>query len=175
MSRVVRLRPDDFDAHMHLGGWQFERGKYPESCEEYERAATLRMDSRDAWLRLAQSYEATGRARAAVGAYQQAMALQDFKDPALVLALLRVSVQAKDGPTAVAAARKLQALRPGHESFMALGEALLLNGEVDAGIQEYQKAVALAPASAMAQAGLGSAYAKAGQTEAAVERFLNAV
>ena len=174
MSRVVRLRPDDFDAHMRLGAWQFERGKYPESCEEYERAATLRMDSRDAWLRLAQSYEAAGRARAAVGAYRRAMALQDFNDPALVSALLRVSIQAKDGPTAVAAARKLQALRPGHESFMALGEALLLSGEVDAGIQEYQKAVALAPASPTAQAGLGSAYAKAGQTEAAVERFLKA-
>ena len=175
MGRVVQLRPDDYDAHMRLGAWLFERGQFQESCDAYERAAILRMDSRDAWLRLAQSYEAAGRPRAAVGAYRQAMALQDSDDSALVRALLRVAIQAQDGPVAVVAARKLHALRPGHESFMALGEALLLNGEVDAGIQEYQKAVALSPYSAAAQAGLGSAYAKAGQTEAAVERFLRAM
>lgn len=175
MSRVIRLRPDDFDAHMRLGVWLFERGQFQESCDAYERAAILRMDSRDAWLRLAQSYDAAGRARAAVGAYRQAMALQDFNDPALVRALLRVAIQAQDGPTAVAAARKFQALQPGHEGFMALGEALLLNGEVDASIQEYQKAVALSPSSAAAQAGLGLAYVKAAQTEAAVECFLRAM
>ena len=175
MDRVVRLRPDDYDAHMRLGTWQFERGQYAESCEAFERAALLRMDSRDAWLRLAQSYDAAGKARAAVGAYRRAMTLQDFTDPALVWAFLRVALQAQDGPAAVVAARKFQAIRPGHESFMALGDALLLNGEVDAGIQEYQKAVALAPSSAPAQARLGSAYAKAGQTEAAVECFLRAM
>jgi tetratricopeptide (TPR) repeat protein len=175
MSRVVQLRPDDYEAHMRLGAWRFERGQYAESCEAYERAALLRMDSREAWLRLAQSYDAAGRARPAVGAYRRAMALQDFDDPALVRAFLRVAIQAQDGPAAVVAARKLQVLQPGHESFMALGEAFLLNGEVDAGIQEYQKAVALSPNSAPAQAGLGLAYAKAGQTEAAVEGFLRAM
>ena len=175
MNRVIQLRPDNYDAHLRLGTWLFERGEYPQSCNELERAATLRMDSRDAWLRLAQSYDAAGRAKAALGAYRQAMALQDFDDPALIRRLLRVAIQAQDGPTAVAAARKFQALQPGHEGFMALGEALLLDGEVDASIQEYQKAVALSPASAAAQAGLGSAYAKAGQTEAAVERFLRAM
>jgi tetratricopeptide (TPR) repeat protein len=175
MDWVVRLRPDDFEAHMRLGAWLFERGQYSESSQAYERAATLRMDSREAWLRLAQSYDAAGKSRAAVGAYRRAIALQDFDDPALVRMLLRVAIQAKDGPTAVAAARKLQAFRAGHESFMALGEALLLNGEVDAAIQEYQKAVALVPSSAAAQAGLGLAYVKAGQAEAAVERLLRAI
>jgi tetratricopeptide (TPR) repeat protein len=175
MNRVILLRPDDYDAHMRLGAWQFERGQYAESCAMYEKAAILRMDSREAWLRLAQSYDAAGRARAAVGAFRRAMDLQDFSDPALDRALLRVAIQAQDGPTAVLAARKLQALQSGHESFLALGEALLLNGDVDAGIQEYQKAVALSPNSAPAQAGLGTAYAKAGQVDAAVEHFLRAM
>ncbi len=175
MNRVILLRPDDYAAHMRLGAWQFERGQYAESCAMYEKAAILRMDSREAWLRLAQSYDAAGRARAAVGAFRRAMDLQDFTDPALDRALLRVAIQAQDGPTAVLAARKLQALQSGHESFLALGEALLLNGDVDAGIQEYQKAVALSPNSAPAQAGLGTAYAKAGQVDAAVEHFLRAM
>lgn len=175
MRRLVRLSPGDFEAHMRLGAWLFEGGQYPESCEAYERAATLRMDSREAWLRLAQSYEAAGRIKAAVGAYRQAIALQDFDDPAVAGALFRVAMQANDGPAAVAAARMLQKLRPGHESFLALGEALLLSGEVDAALVEYQKAVALAPASAAAQAGLASAYARAGRKAAAVEAFLRAI
>jgi Flp pilus assembly protein TadD len=132
------------------------------------------MDSREAWLGLARSYDLDGKARAALGAYRRAMDLGEFNDPALVGALFRVAIEAQDGPTALVAARKLQALRPGHESFIALGEAHLMNGEVEAGIQEFQKAVALSPSSAAAQAGLGVAYAKAGQVEAAVERFLRA-
>ena len=175
MKRVIQLHPEDFDAHLRLGAWLFERGQYGESCGEYERAATLRMDSREAWVGLARSYEAAGRTRAAVGAYRRAIALLDSDDPVLVGGLFRTAMQAQDGPIAVAAARKLKPFRPGHEGFMVLGDALLLNGEVDAAIQEYQKAVALAPSSAAAQAGLGSAYAKAGQADAAVERFLQAM
>jgi tetratricopeptide (TPR) repeat protein len=175
MRRVVALNPGDFEAYMRLGAWLFERGQYPESSDAYERAATLRMDSREAWLKLAQSYDAAGRAKAAVGAYRQAMALQGFDDPSLVAALLRTALQAKDGPAAVAAARKLQKFRPDHESFMALGQALLLNGEAEAALQEYQKAVALAPTSATAQAALASAYAEAGRKEAAVQGYLRAI
>mgnify|MGYP001617115576 FL=1 len=175
MRRVTQLYPDDFEAQMHLGAWLFERGRYPEASEAYERAATLQMGSREAWLKLAQAYEAAGKAKAAVGAYRQAITLQAGNDPALYEAWLRVALQAKDGPAAVAAARRFQALRPGHEGFLALGEALLLNGEAEAALQEYQKAVALSPSSAAAHAGLGAASAQVGQSEAAVGHFLRAV
>ncbi len=175
MRLLVQSHPGDFEGQMHLGAWFFEKALYPEASEAFERAATLRMDSPEAWLGLAQSYEAAGKAKAAVGAYRQVIALVGREDRALYEALLRVAMQAKDGPMAVEAARKLQAFRPGHQGFLVLGEALLLNGEAEAAVQEYQKAVALAPTSATAQAGLGSAYARAGQTEAAAERFLRAV
>jgi tetratricopeptide (TPR) repeat protein len=175
MRRVTQLHPDDFEAQMHLGAWLFERGRYPEASEAYERAATLQMGSREAWLKLAQSYETAGKAKAAVGAYRQAIMLQAGNDPALYEAWLRVAMEAKDGVAAVAAARKFQALRPGHEGFRALGDALLLNGEAEAAVQEYQKAVALAPTSAASHAGLGAAYARVGQSEPAVEHFLRAV
>lgn len=175
MRRVVQLRPDDFEAHLHLGTWLYERRGYPEACEVLERAATLQMDSREAWLGLARSYDAAGRARAAVGAYRRVTGLMDRDDPALYGALLRAAFQAKDGPAAVAAAQKLQPFRPGHEGFLVLGDALVLNGEAGAAIQEYQKAVALAPSSAAAHARLGSAYAQAGQPEKALERFVRAI
>jgi len=175
MRQVARLHPDDFEAQMHLGAWLFERGRYPEASEAYERAATLQMGSREAWLKLAQAYGAAGKAKAAVGAYRQATTLQAGNDPALYEAWLRVALQAKDGPAAVTAARKFQTLRPGHEGFLALGEALLLNGEAEAAVQEYQKAVALSPSSAAAHAGLGAASLRVGQSEAAAEHFLRAV
>ncbi|MBI2163444.1 MAG: tetratricopeptide repeat protein [candidate division NC10 bacterium] len=175
MRQVTQLHPDDFEAQMHLGAWLFEGRRYAEASEAYERAATLQMGSRDAWLKLAQAYQAAGKARAAVGAYRQAITLQTGNDPALYEAWLRVAMQAKDGPAAVAAARKFQALRPGHEGFLALGAALLLNGEAEAAVQEYQKAVALSPSSAAAHAGLGAASLRVGQGEAAAEHFLRAV
>ncbi len=175
MRRVIEVRPEDFEAHMRLGSWLTEQGSHAEATRMYERAAALQMDSREAWLRLAQSYEEAGRVKAAVGAYRRVMGLLSQDDPALSAALFRVAMQAGDGPMAVEAARKLLASRPGHEGFIALGEALLLNGEADAAIAEYQKAVALAPASAAAQVALGSAYAQLGRAEAAAERFLRAV
>jgi len=175
MRWVIELRPEDFEAHMRLGSWLAEQGSHAEATRAYERAAALQMDSREAWLRLAQSYEASGRSRAAVSAYRRVMGLLGQDDAALSAALFRVAMQAGDGPMAVEAARKLLASRPGHEGFIILGEALLLNGEADAAILEYQKAVALAPTSAAAQVALGSAYARLGRTEAAAERFLRAV
>ncbi len=175
MRRVIELRPEDFEAHMRLGSWLAEQGSHAEATRAFERAAALQLDSREAWLGLALSYEASGRARAAVGAYRRVIGLVSPGDPALYAALFRVAMQAGDGPMAVEAARKLLAFRPGHDGFLILGEALLLNGDAEAAFVEYQKAVALAPTSAAAQAALGSAYARLGQAEAAVERFLRAI
>ncbi len=174
MRRVVELRPDDFEAHARLGGWLFERREYLKASEAYERAAALQMDSQETWAKLAQSYEAAGKARAAAAAYQRAISLLGRDDPDLYGGLLRAALQARDGPAAVSAAQKLRAFRTGHDGFLALGEALLLNGQAEAAIQEYARAAALAPSSAAAQAGLGLAYAQAGQTEAGVERLLRA-
>ncbi len=175
MRRVVELRPDDFEAHVRLGDWLFERREYRQASEAYERAATLQMDSQGAWAKLAQSYEAAGKAPAAVAAYQQAISLLGRDDPDLYGGLLRAALQARDGPAAVSAAQKLRAVRTGHGGFLALGEAFLLNGQTEASVQEYEKAAALAPSSAAAQAGLGAAYARLGQPEAAVEHLLRAI
>jgi superkiller protein 3 len=175
MRRVVELRPHDFEAHMRLGAWHFEGGQFPESCAAYERAATLQMDSKAVWLKLAQSYEAAGKAAAVVGAYRRVLALSETEDPILIGALLRAAMRAGDGSVAVEAARKLQAFRPGYEGFLRLAEALVLRGDNDAAIQEYQKAAVLAPSSAAAQAGLASVYANTGQSDAAIDRFLQAI
>jgi tetratricopeptide (TPR) repeat protein len=175
MQQAVRQRPDDAEAQMHLGGWLFDLGLYAEACQAYERATTLLMNSREAWLMLAQSYDAAGKARPAVAAYRRVLALLGRDDPALVGALFRVAMKAGEGPTAVEAAQKLRASQPGYQGFLNLGEALLLNGQAGAAVGEFQKASALAPTSAKAHAGLAAAYARLGQGEAAAESYQRAI
>lgn len=175
MQKAARLQPSDFDAHMRLGAWLSATEQPAEAVGEFERATALRMESLDAWLRLAQAYEAAGRGRAAVEAYRRVLGLLGRDDPLVLEALFKAATQAKDGPTAVEIARKLLARRSDHEGFLALGDALLLNGDSDAAIREYQKAIALAPNSARGHAKLGMAYAQLNQAEPAAEQLLQAV
>jgi tetratricopeptide (TPR) repeat protein len=175
MEEVVRLQPKDFDAHLRLGGWLASQGRTAEALAHLERAAALDVNSQEVWLKLAQGYEAAGRARAAVGAYRRVLGLIGREDPALLEALLRMAMAAPDGPVAVDAARRLRALRPGHEGFLAVGDALMLNGEVDAAVREYGMAVALAPKSARARVGLAAAFAALGQTDSAADHLLQAI
>lgn len=175
MKEVVRLHPKDHDAYIRLGTWLSGQGRHGEAIASLERAVALEMDSQDAWLKLAQSYEAAGRAQAAVGAYRRTLGLVGRDDPALLEALLRVATAASDGPTAVDAARRLRPLRPGHEGFLVVGDALTLNGEFDSAAREYRMAVGLAPDSVRAHAGLAKASAALGQTEQAADELLKAV
>ena len=112
---------------------------------------------------------------AAVGAYRRALGLLGRDDPALLEAWLAAAMRAPDGPAAVEAARKLRGVRPGHEGFVTVGDALLLNGEAEAAAQEYRKALALAPASVRAQVGLAAATARLGQRESATQHLLAAI
>lgn len=175
MQEVLRLQPKDFDAHLRLGGWLSSQGRHDEAVVHLERAAGLEVDSADAWLKLAQSYEAAGRSRAAVGAYRRVLGLIGRDDSALLSALLRVATAAADGPTAADAARRLRALRPGHEGFLMVADALMLNGEVEAAAREYRMAVGLAPKSARAHAGLAAALAALDQTESAADQLLQSI
>ena len=175
MREAIRLQPKDFDAYLLLGGWLSDRARSDEAVTVFERAAALDVNSLEAWKKLAQAYDAAGRARAAVGAYRRALGLLGRDDPALLEAWLAAAMRAPDGPAAVEAARKLRGIRPGHEGFVTVGDALLLNGEAEAAAQEYRKALALAPASVRAQVGLAAAMARLGQRESATQHLLLAI
>jgi predicted Zn-dependent protease len=175
MRRVVELKPDDYEARLGLGTWLAEAGQHGEASMHLERAAMLRMDSRDAWHRLAQSYEADGRPRDALGAYRRVLTLLGKEDPALLLAILRVAMRDRDGAAAVDAARRLQAFTPGHRGFLVVGRALLVQGDNAAALQELEKAVALEPSSIPARLSLSEAYARLGQAESAADQVLRAI
>jgi tetratricopeptide (TPR) repeat protein len=175
MREVVRRNPQDFDAHIKLGTWLSGQGRYAEAAGHFERAAALDVTSRDAWLGMARSYEAAGRPRPAVAAYRRALGLAGQDDRGLLEALFRVAMAAPDGPAAVEAARSLRTLRSGHEGFLMVGDAFMLNGETEAAVREYRMAVGLAPRSSRAHGSLATALAGLGQTESAAEHLLQAV
>jgi tetratricopeptide (TPR) repeat protein len=175
MHEVLRLQPKDFDAHALLATWLSDHGRHSEAVLHLERAAALEVNSRDAWLDLAKGYEAAGRPQAAVGAYRRGLGLSDRDEVAVLEALLRVATAAPDGPAAVDAARRLRPLRPGHEGFLIVADALMLNGEVEAAAREYRMAVGLAPTSARAQAGLATALAALNQIEATANQLLQTI
>lgn len=175
MHEVLRLQPKDFDAHSRLGTWLADQGRHAEAVAHLERAAALEVNSRDAWLRLAKGYEAAGRAQAAVGAYRRILGLAGEDDAAILEALLRVATTVSDGPAAVEAARRLRPLRPGHEGFLVVGDALMANGEFEAAAREYRMALGLAPASSRASAGLASALAGVARTESEAEQLLQSI
>ncbi len=172
MREVLRLQPKDFDAHSRLGTWLAGQGRHAEAVLHLERAAALEVNSRDAWAKLAQGYEAAGRPQAAVEAYRRALGLGGRDEAALLEALLRAATAAPDGPAAVDAARRLRVLRPGHEGFLMVADALMLNGEVEAAAQEYRKAIGLAPTSARAHAGLAAALVALDQIGPAADQLL---
>ncbi len=174
-QRVIELVPDDADAYVRLGLLYFDRKAYGEAIQAYGRAATYDKESLEAWVGLAESYEVSGNASAAVPAYQRAIALAGKDERLLYPGLYRTAMQSGNGPVAVQTARKLQSLQGGHDTFAALGEALLLNGEPAAAIAEFQKAVALRPTSARTFGRLGAAYARAGQIDAAIQQYVRAL
>jgi tetratricopeptide (TPR) repeat protein len=172
MQEVIRLEPRDFDARIRLGDWLVGQGRHAEAVAHFEQAAAVDMESQETWLKLAQAYEGAGRARAAVGAYRRALGLLGQDDPALLEALLRTAKQTQDGPTAKEAALRLRPFRAGHESFIVVGDALLLNGEFEAAAREYRMAVALSPSSVQALLGLATAHVRLGQPEQAAQHLL---
>ncbi len=175
MQEAARLQPDDYDAHMRLGAWLAVGARYGDAVAEYERATGLRIESPEAWLKLAQVYEAAGKSRAAVEAYRRVLGLLGRDDPLVLEALLKAALRAEDGPTAVDAARRLLARRSDHEGFLLLGDALLLSKQAEAAIQEYKKAVALAPNAARGHLRLATVYTQLNQPEPAAEQLLEAV
>jgi tetratricopeptide (TPR) repeat protein len=146
MREVLRLQPKDFEAYSRLGTWLAGQGR--------------------------QEYESAKRPQAAVGAYRRVLGLAGRDEAALLEGLLRAATAAPDGPAAVDAARRLRALRPGHEGFLIVADALMLNREVEAAAQEYRMAVGLAPTSARAHAGLAAALAALNEIGPAADQLL---
>jgi DNA-binding SARP family transcriptional activator/Tfp pilus assembly protein PilF len=167
-ARAIRLDPELGEAHSTLGYVKTVRDfDWTGAEREFKRALELNPDDGDA-------YDLYGRLCAALGRYDEAVALQrraQELDP-LSHRLDFVSTLLRAGRTheAVVGARDAVELDPGHDRARAtLGWAYVLSGRQEEGLAELERAVSLAPGSTLWLGQLGQAYGMAGQTEKAHE------
>ena len=134
---------------------------------EFKRALELNPDDADA-------HDLYGRLCAALGRYDEAVALQrraQELDPlSHRLDFVSTLLRAGRHHEAVAGARDAVELDPGHDRSRAtLGWAYFLSGRREDGLAELERAVSLAPGSTLWLGQLGQAYGMAGETAKAHE------
>lgn len=167
-GRAIELDPDCAEARCAMGYLKAARDFDWSGAErEFRRALELNPDDAD-------SLDLYGRICAALGRYDEAIALQrraQELDP-LAHRFDAVSTFLRAGRyhEAAVGAQDAVELDPGHDRSRAtLGWAYLLSGRTDDGLAELERAVALAPGSTLWLAQLGQAYAMAGQSAKAHE------
>ncbi|MEO5816248.1 MAG: tetratricopeptide repeat protein [Gemmatimonadaceae bacterium] len=162
-ARALALDPELSAAHCTMG---YLKGvlefDWHVAEQEFKRAMDLSPSSAD-------TYDYYGRLCAALGRYDEALALQQRAhelDPLahrmdLVTTLLRAGRYAE----AVTEGEHALELDPAYDRARAtLGWAYFLSGRKDDGIAELERAVSLSPASTLWIGQLGEAYAMAGRT-----------
>jgi DNA-binding SARP family transcriptional activator/Tfp pilus assembly protein PilF len=167
-EHAIRLCPELGEAHRAMAYLMAVRDHDWIGAEaEFQRAIELSPDD-------AEAYDLYGRLCAALGRYDEAIALQrraQELDPLshrldVVWTLLRAGRHHE----AVVGARNAVELDPGHDRARAtLGWAYFLSGRRDEGVAELERAVALAPGSTLWLGQLGQAYGMAGLTAKARE------
>jgi TolB-like protein/Flp pilus assembly protein TadD len=162
-ATALRLDPDLGAAHCTLG---YLKGvcefDWLGAEQEFKRALELSPSSDD-------TYDLYGRLCAALGRFDEAIALQQRAkelDPlAHRMDIATTLLRAGRYDEAVATAADMVELDPGYDRAHAtLGWAYFLRGKKEEGLAQLEKAVSLSPANTLWLGQLGEAYAMAGQT-----------
>jgi tetratricopeptide (TPR) repeat protein len=74
--RVLRQRPNEFDALHMLGLIEYQRGRLPESLKLIGAAVKSNPNSADAWSNLGLAFHAQGDYAKAVGSFDRALAIK---------------------------------------------------------------------------------------------------
>jgi tetratricopeptide (TPR) repeat protein len=162
-ATALRLDPDLGAAHCTLG---YLKGvcefDWAGAEHEFKRALELSPSSDD-------TYDLYGRLCAALGRFDEAIALQQRAkelDPlAHRMDIATTLLRAGRYDEAVATAEGMVELDPGYDRAHAtLGWAYFLSGKKEDGLAQLEKAVSVSPANTLWLGQLGEAYAMAGQT-----------
>jgi DNA-binding SARP family transcriptional activator len=167
-ATALRLDPELGEAHRTAAYLKAVREHdWAGAEEEFKRALELSPDDADA-------HDLYGRLCAALGRYDEAIALQrqaQELDPlSHRLDVVSTLLRAGRHHEAVGGARNAVELDPGHDRARAtLGWAYFMSGRQDEGLVELERAVSLSPNSTLWLGQLGQAYAMAGRTDKARE------
>lgn len=177
--RALALRPGYRAALVTLGAAQFALEDHAGALDSYELALqragaeqAAEPDPADGEKALLYAYRGDalrelGRVRAAVAAYEQALALEPERVETQV-ALADTLREAGDLAAAIERLRGILNEHPGHPpALLALGSALWEDGDAEGAIGACREAVAAQPEDAGARASLAGILASAGDVAAA--------
>jgi tetratricopeptide (TPR) repeat protein len=161
---AVRLRPDFAEAHNNLGLVLIQGGEDEAGIEALREAVRLRPDYAEALTNLGAALTPTDAAEG-VRHLEKAVGLAPTSVKAQFNLAVAYGAEGGSGlEKEIAQLRKVNALAPGFaRSRVALGKALLREGQVPEAVAELEEAVKLAPESGEAHYQLGLALARAGR------------
>lgn len=149
---------DSYDRFMRLAGDLEKRGDNSTAAGLYEKATQQPQAQLQAWLKLGETLLASGDARGAERAYQQALELKpDSADALLGLGSAQLRQGKLDRAVTVLTQATVQSARP--EAFNRLGIAQILRGQAVAAQTAFSRSLALAPNDLDTQCNLALAYA----------------
>jgi tetratricopeptide (TPR) repeat protein len=179
---VIRIAPDHYAALVNLGSALSSDGKNAEAISAYERAIELR-PSYMAWSNLGSVYTAAERYDDAVGAFRQALDIDDsdwlvWGNLAYVYSW--VGGQEERANEAFARAIEMAEARRQQDPRDAwapsdLGLYYAKTGEMELALQRTGTAISLAPANGSIHAAAAEVYELAGQRDKAVDFVLSAL
>ena len=149
LREAIRLAPDFPDAHYNLGSVLQAQGSIRQAIGAYRRAIALDPTYAEAHNNLGALLDTTGDREIALAHYQLAVEFGPREAAAhynLGVALMARRQADEPVTDAVAAFQQAVALDPDYpEARASLGAALLVEGDPEAAIAQYERAIALAP------------------------------
>jgi tetratricopeptide (TPR) repeat protein/tRNA A-37 threonylcarbamoyl transferase component Bud32 len=168
---VLRINPDDAEAHCYLGVAHAQQGQLDEAIREFHAALRINPNYAKAHSYLGLAYYQQARLDEAIREHQAALRI----NPNLADAHLNLGAAYTQQGRLDEAIREYQvALRINldyAEAHFNLGLAFVEQGRLDEAIREYQAALRINPDYAEAHHSLGSAYALQGRPDDEIREY----
>jgi tetratricopeptide (TPR) repeat protein len=170
-QEVIRLKPDDTEAHYNLGIALARKGQTEEAIRQFQEAIRLKPDYTKAHYNLGDALARKGQTDEAIRQFQEAIRLKP--DDAEAHNNLGTAL-ARKGQTEEAIRQYQEAigLKPDNaEAHYNLGNILFKKDQTDEAIRQFQEAIRLTPDYAEAHYSLGNALGRKGQIEEAIRQY----
>lgn len=175
---AIKLKPDMTAAHWNLGNLLISLGKTDEGISCWQKASESDPEKFNSQLfhDLATNLGKSGNIEAAIGCYQQAIALNP--DYLLAYVNLGTLLQRQEKlEDAIATFQKALEIQPDPLAYQGLGNVFKQQGNLDSAIDNWQKALQLQPEAIAPETfnDLGTAFGEKGELDEAIKFYQKAI
>jgi tetratricopeptide (TPR) repeat protein len=168
-AKAVEVDPNNFLAHLSLGGQLMKKGQVHEAIVEFMAVIRLTKDKPDFGLRQAlYSLRQKGQLKEIMARFQEDARLKPDDATAYIVLAIALEVDAQPGAAIDEYREALRLLKKDAGAHVKLCNALVNAGRLDEAALEYRRAVLLYPDRAWVHLGLGANLNKNGQRMKAV-------